>query len=181
MKQFNSEFPLSENRYRVLRTLNTQREQDVQSSQIDTISPSKHTNCNRSKINKIIRCGDSHAKKYATEINHILGKNSEVIGYVKPGAKLQNITNNINPEMHKLTKRDVIVIWGGTNDIARNESKDGLTHLTKFVSQMKHTNILLVNVPIRYDLSITSCINEEVIKFNRKMAKMFKVYDCKCN
>jgi len=172
-----SVFPLSENRYRVLRTLSMQQKHDVLSSQINKISPPKHNNCNRCKTHKIIICGDSHAKKLRSGDKSFIGKTSNMIGYVKPGAKLQNITNNINMEVQKLSKKDVIVIWGGANDIAKNESMKGLTQLANFVSQMNHTNILLVTAPIRYDLVTSSCVNEEVIKFNRKMTKMMKVYD----
>ena len=61
--------------------------------------------------------------------------------------------------------------WGGTNDIARNESNKGLTHLTNFVAQRKNTNIILMSAPKRHDLADTSCENDEVTKFNRKMLK----------
>ena len=43
------------------------------------------------KGNKIIIIGDSHARGCAQELQHNLGQNSDVQGFVKPGATLQNI------------------------------------------------------------------------------------------
>jgi hypothetical protein len=71
----------------------------------------------------------------------------------------------------------MVVIWGGANDIAKNETNNGLTHITNFVKLRKHMNILLVGVPTRFDLSITSCVNSEVIAFNRKLYKRMKQFE----
>ena len=39
-----------------------------------------------------------------------------------------------------------------------------------------HTNIVLVTVPHRYDLSDWSCVNNEVKSFNRKLLKLMKPF-----
>jgi hypothetical protein len=72
---------------------------------------------------KIIVIGDSHAKGCAANIKFELEKTAEVIGYVSPGSKLENITNIANKEINELTKKDIVVIWGGANDIAKNDLK----------------------------------------------------------
>lgn len=38
----------------------------------------------------------------------------------------------------------------------------------------KHTNIILITAPHRYDLMQSSCANSEVKSFNKKLKKMIK-------
>jgi hypothetical protein len=39
---------------------------------------------------------------------------------------LRAITNSINLKDENVTKKDVVIICGGTRDVAKNEAKDGL-------------------------------------------------------
>jgi hypothetical protein len=71
----------------------------------------------------------------------------------------------------------MIVVWGGANDVARNEANNALTHIINYVESRKHTNVLLVTVPTRFDLISTSCVNKEVITYNRKVSKWMKQYE----
>jgi hypothetical protein len=105
-----------------------------------------------------------------------LGKTFEVTGFVKPGAGLEVVTNTAK-EISKLTKKDIIVVWGGANDIRKNASRDGFKHITDFVKNSSHTNIILMNAPHRHDLSVSSCVNNEVKVFNRKVQKIMKTFN----
>jgi hypothetical protein len=105
------------------------------------------------------------------------GKTFEVTGFVKPGAGLEVVTNSAKVEISKLTKKDIIVVWGGANDIRKNASRDGLKHITDFVKHSSHTNIILMNAPHRHDQSVSSCVNNEVKVFNRKLKKRMKTFN----
>ena len=107
----------------------------------------------------------------------MLGETVEVTGYVNPGSKIENITDIANTEIDVLTKKDIVVQWGGANDIARNESEKGLTYLSKYVERRKNTNIILVSAPKRHGLLNTSCVNSEVDTFNRKLHKKMKLHE----
>ena len=87
------------------------------------------------------------------------------------------ILQTANKEIDVLTKKDIVVQWGGANDIARNESEKGLTYLSKYVERRKNTNIILVSAPKRHDLLNTSCVNSEVDKFDRKLHKKMKLHE----
>jgi hypothetical protein len=50
------------------------------------------------------------------------------------------------------------------------------SHIKYFVSSHKHTNITVVSVLHRHDLLPTSCVNQEVLMFNRMLDKLEKVY-----
>ena len=113
--------------------------------------------------------GDSFTRGIASELLHNPGSAFEVIGYVKPGPGLEVITNMTKKEISTLTKEDMIVIWGGANDIEKNETYNGLTHITNFVNSRKHTNILIVGALVRFGLLATSRVNKEVIAYNRKV------------
>jgi len=63
------------------------------------------------------------------------------------------------------------VVWGGAKDVARNEANNALTHIINCVKSRKHTNVLIVSLPARFDLLSTSCVNKEVITYNRKLHK----------
>jgi hypothetical protein len=41
-----------------------------------------------------------------------------------------------------------------------------------------HTNIIVVNVPYRYDLPVSSSINRELSIFNKKLEKCLKSVNC---
>jgi hypothetical protein len=88
------------------------------------------SNLNKRKVHKnpkrIIILGDSHARGCAQEAQHNLEHNFEVQGIVKPGADLEIILNTSTKITEKLTKEDIVVVWGGTRDVGRNETKKGL-------------------------------------------------------
>jgi hypothetical protein len=65
---------------------------------------------------------------------------------------------------------------GCTNDIGKNESSNGLSHISSFMKNRGHTNVVIMNAPHTHDLD-TSCINNEVKVFNRKLLKKMKMSD----
>jgi hypothetical protein len=177
-------FPPNVNRYNVLRTLVEPQVDDLPNPHNILTTFKKHSGknsvksgANHRKRRKIVIIGDSHAKGCAANIKYVLGKTEEVTGYVSPGSKLENITNIAKKEINELTKKDTVVIWGGANNIAINESEKGLTYLSNFVELCKNTNVIIIDAPKRHDLLESSCVNEEVDKFNRKLHKKMRVFE----
>jgi hypothetical protein len=70
-----------------------------------------------------------------------------------------------------------VVIWGGANDINKNETNIGLKHIRNFALDRKHSNVIVMAAPHRYDLHASSCINKEIQIYNRKLRKMMKMVD----
>jgi hypothetical protein len=93
---------------------------------------------------------------------------------VLSGARMQNIVQLCNQEVNSLTKDDIVILWGGSNDVAQNETLNALRHLKKFVSRKKCIKFIVITVPHRYDLMDSSCVNEEIKVFNRKLHKFMK-------
>ena len=70
-----------------------------------------------------------------------------------------------------------MIVIGGANAINENETNIGLTHFTKFVEKRRNTNIMVVTAPHRYDFHESSCVNNEIVVFNRKLHKLVKMED----
>jgi chitinase len=93
---------------------------------------------------------------------------------VKPGADITSVTSAITEGTKRLTFKDILVFWGSTNDVSRNNSQEGLKKLIKFVEVNNNINIILLCVPHRHDLPGWSCVNNEIATFNRKLNKLKK-------
>jgi len=74
-------------------------------------------------------------------------------------------------KLQQLTKKDVVVLGGGSNNIARNNWIAGMKHLLEFVINAHHTNVILMSATHKYDLIRNSCVSNEVEVFNRKLHK----------
>jgi hypothetical protein len=109
-------------------------------------------------------------------VKHNLNNNYGSSGFVRPGANTDTLTSSTTEDIKHLMSNDIIVFWGGTNDVSKNNSQDGLKHLTNFLRMNSHTNIILMCVPNRHNLSEWSCVSSEVKVFNRKLVKLMKPY-----
>jgi hypothetical protein len=81
---------------------------------------------------------------------------------------------------------DVLIICSGTNDPAVNKSTYTFQNISNFVTRNNtlmscwftrnnHTNVILVNVPYRYDTGNSSIINEAIERLNKKLNKLVTV------
>jgi hypothetical protein len=132
---------------------------------------------NQTKDCKILLISDSHGRECAKSIKDHLPSNYEVCGYVKPGMHTDTILWTTPMEIKSLTKNDAIVIWCGSNNIARNNSSTGLKNIFQFIKNSTYTKVTVLSAPLRYDLSPLSCINNEVLSFNRKLEKIVKSFN----
>ena len=108
-------------------------------------------------------------------MKHLLNGDFEVFGTACPGAGMETIRDMADAKVQKLTKKDIVVLWGGSNDIARNNSLTSIKFIKKFLTEAIHTNVILISAPHRHDLISKSCVNMEVKVFNEKLQKMQKV------
>ena len=128
------------------------------------------------KRQRILLLGDSHARKCATNLQHNLGDDYEVSSFVKPGARMEGILNPTSENVKSLSDNDVLIVWGGSNDISRNNTKEAINQLCKFIKEKSTVNLVIMKAPQRHDLISSSCVNNEVSKFNRLIEKRVKPY-----
>jgi hypothetical protein len=96
--------------------------------------------------------GDSHIIDVAERLAIKLTASLRTIGYVKPNAGLNNITSTGKSEIENLSKYDVVLICGGTLDVAKNNTSKGLSSVLQFVTDTEHTNVIIIDAPHRFDL-----------------------------
>ena len=88
---------------------------------------------------------------------------------------MKDITTTAYEERKKMNCDDVLVLWGGSNDISTNNMRNAITEVFELVKDSKETNIVLISAPHRNDLNPDSCVNKEVCKYNRFMKKLVKL------
>jgi Flp pilus assembly protein CpaB len=71
--------------------------------------------------------GDSHARGCAVEIKLNLDECFGVQGFVNPGTAVNIITTSAKTDIQHLSKQDVVVVWGVSKDVGKNETKRVLT------------------------------------------------------
>jgi len=125
------------------------------------------------KKHRVVLIGDSHIKRCSEKISNLLDDSYNVTGITKPNAKLEAITSPIDVNVDIYTT-DGLIISGGTVDVARNETNNGLRHLTHFLKRTSSTSVIILDVPHRFDLVNSSCVNKETIVYNRKLQKIVK-------
>jgi hypothetical protein len=89
---------------------------------------------------KIVILGDSHTCSCAMQLKYKLTDNFEVMGFIKPGRNIESLTSTINSDVSNLSKNDVLIFWGGTNNVSKNNSTNGLKNITQFVRNNNHFN-----------------------------------------
>ena len=100
--------------------------------------------------------------------------NSAYIVMVKPGCELNTFLESANSVLGSLTQRDIILICGGSNDFNTGKGESIIDHIMEFIKTNNHTNIVLTNVPVRYDLSYYSPENKGIRSFNKKLMEITK-------
>lgn len=127
------------------------------------------------KKNKILCCADSHGRDLAWHLNKIQKKH-ETVSFVRPGGCTRQVLNIGNIEQENLGKNDVLVIIAGSNDVAKNEADEMFDHMSKTLENTCGTNVVLVELPNRYDLVDWSCVNKEVAKTNLRLKELSYKY-----
>jgi hypothetical protein len=68
----------------------------------------------------------------------------------------------------------MLVLWGGTNDVSKNNSTKGLTQEINYLRSNQQTNSIVITVPHRFDLDYNSFVNTEVKEYNRRLINVTK-------
>ena len=171
--------PCLSNKYEILHNLEANNETVSSTSNNKALvsTSERQTKAKRSRStrktivpkHKIMILGDSHARRCADLVQDNLNSDYRVSSFIKPSAQMSEIVTSINKEVHSLTNNDVIIIWGGVKDIGRNNTAEAIDYVNKFLNDNTNKNIVLLNSPHRHDLISTSCVNKEVINYNRQL------------
>jgi hypothetical protein len=131
----------------------------------------------KSGVPSVLILSDSHLKGCIVKVNDHLATTFRTSGWVKPGAPADEILKAAKLEVINLNKHDVIVLCVGANDVYRNNSIVAYRSIIKFVMRNNNTNIIIMEVPHRHDLSDRSCVNTAIQSFNNKLKNIAAKYE----
>jgi hypothetical protein len=142
----------------------------------ETINVRNKKRCSHSKKHRIVLIGDSHIKGYACNLKSLLSSNYDLYSIVKPGTTTSELKESTKEEVGQLSHDDLIIICSGINDYELNEFSQTFHNIIDFIKSNNHTNIILMNVPLRYDLHNSIYVNKKISVLNRKLQKLVKVF-----
>jgi len=135
----------------------------------------KRNSHSSNKKHKLICIGDSHIRGFANMIKNLVSNNYEFYSVLKPGSSSSQLLETASQEIMKRNHDDILITCSGTNDLATNRTSLAFQNVSNLVTKNNHTNIILVNIPFRYDAANTSTVNDSIEKFNRRLEKLVKV------
>ena len=125
---------------------------------------------------RVIILGDSHTRGTASELLQQSNHQFHTTGYVKPNARLPELLRTAKSELNKLSSKDTVIVNGGSNDIGRSDLNSNLTSIVKFLDDLQPTNVILAEIPLRYDIGATLHISDQIKQYNKKLGKVTKSY-----
>jgi hypothetical protein len=82
----------------------------------------------------------------------------------------RGISERLASYLNIITRTGISEVKTLDKNVARDNTARGLRSVQQFIQKCAHTNVLILNAPVRFDLSATSYVN-------RKMAKLIKPFD----
>ena len=127
---------------------------------------------------KVDLIGDSHLKGLAVKANQYLNMQFKVCSLIKPVASIHQLVSSHSVDFKCLSKNDAIVINGGTNDLDKCKVNINgiLISMVEFIQEYSNTNIVVINIPHRYDLMNLDKTNRYIQAYNSKLKTMLKAF-----
>ena len=120
---------------------------------------------NKLRQRKVTMIGDSFLRRIRENVELSLSSKVGIFSMFKPGCDLNTLLETANNISGSLTQKDVILICGGSNDFKIGKDGPVIEHIVEFIKTNNHTNIVLTNVPVGYDLSYYSQENKGIRSF----------------
>ena len=134
-------------------------------------------NCNKcvnspNITHKIVLTGDSHIKGFSRELRSVLKNEYELNSLVKPGSNSNMLCESLNETVSQRSQDDQLVICCGSNDFELNNFDSTFRNIRNCLATMKHSNIVILSVPFRYDLQNCTVVNSKLLQLNKKLHKL---------
>jgi hypothetical protein len=99
---------------------------------------------------RILLLGDSQLRKCASDLQYNPDHHYEVTSFVKPGATMEEIVRSSSESVKSSSSKNVLIVWGGSNDIGRNNTKEAIDQLCNFIEEETTVNLVIVKAQIFY-------------------------------
>jgi hypothetical protein len=121
--------------------------------------------------------GDSFLRGIRDNVELSTSDNFGIYSSLHPGCDLDKILQVAYKASKNLTHKDLIYVCGGTNDFNSGTEGPNVNNTVEFTQSNKHTNVIFTNVPLRYDLSYHSQINEKIRAYNSKIREIIQEHE----
>ena len=129
------------------------------------------------KKQKVILIGNSFLRGFRDNVELSTSDKFGIYSLLKPGCDLDTILKSAYKASESLTHKDLICVCGGANDFNSDMEGPNVNNILEFIQSNKHTNVVFTNVPLRYDLSYYSQINEKIRAYNRRIGEIIHKYE----
>jgi hypothetical protein len=125
---------------------------------------------------KVTLIGDSFLRGIRENVELSHNNKFGIYSMLKPGCNLNTLLQSANRSSGSLTDKDVIFICCAANDFNSDKTEPTIDHtgIMEFIKSNNHTNIVLANVSIRYDLLYYSQVNKGERSYNKKLLEIIK-------
>jgi hypothetical protein len=132
---------------------------------------------NKLRQHNVTMIGDSCLREMRENVELSLGNKFGIYSMVKPGCELNTLIESAKSASRSLTHNYVIFICGGSNDFNFDKDESIIDHMMEFIKTNNHTNIVLANVPVQYDLSYHSQVNKGIRSYDKKLMEISKEHN----
>lgn len=136
-------------------------------------------------LNNLTLVSDSQGKDLINCQQVLMGVHTNLFGHVQPGAPLEMVVKTaVNDlELRSYSEDDWIVVIGGCNDVA-NDNTDDYVMLSKKIQHCLHetiqifkkTNLIIATIPYRYDLNHNNKNQKLLQKINKDIRQLSLQY-----
>uniref|UniRef100_A0A8D8Z285 Uncharacterized protein n=1 Tax=Cacopsylla melanoneura TaxID=428564 RepID=A0A8D8Z285_9HEMI len=122
---------------------------------------------------RLLVCGDSMVRGFSDILQHLLPRYLvQCLTY--PGAGLSTVLNAIPSQTADFTKRDIVFLLAGSNDIPNLSPKILETELQRLSGLCASTNVVFSSIPFMFNLEKH---NTNVFATNLQILKLSSVYN----
>jgi len=140
----------------------------------DTINNYNRSILSSTGVHKVVVIGDSHIKGFENLLRSKLNKGYNVFSLVQPGSNSNILKESVKETVKKLSQDDFLVISSGTNDFDSDNFASTFQNLRDYLISINYMNILLLNIPYRFDLPNHSAVNK-IFMLNKKLQKLVRI------
>lgn len=123
---------------------------------------------------RVLIVADSHGRRCSEFLKEELKGQFVVTSIIKPNAPYKEVTKHLNNLACTFTKKDYVLVMGGTNDVPllkldeKDGVKDTIVDLEELTNLTEKTNLILPSIPYRFD---KPSYNDIIKKLNEKLNK----------
>jgi len=139
---------------------------------INGYNKSVHLNAD---MHRVVVTGDSHIKGFENLLRSMFNREYYFFSLVQPGSNSNILKESVKETVKQLSMNDFLVISSGTKDFDSDNCASTFQNIRNYLMSTTNTNILLLNIPYRFDLPNHSAVNKKIFILNKKLQKLVRI------